>query len=154
MRKSTAVRSLLDVNVLIALAFPNQASHRAAHEWFAAQPDRKWASCPLTQAGFLRVATRILGGTREALHAAFLALDQNCQSPGHRFWPTPVDLRALDVRQRSRLTGPSQITDLQLLLAARHHRGQLVTFDTGLRVLAAAAGHDEAVVVLPVAKTA
>lgn len=146
------MRSLLDVNVLIALAFPSQASHRTAHEWFAAQPDRQWATCPLTQAGFLRLATRILGGSREALHAAFLALGQNCQSPGHRFWPTPVDLRALDVRQRSRLTGPGQITDLQLLLAARHHRGQVVTFDTGLRVLAAAAGQEETVVVLRAAR--
>ncbi len=148
------MRSLLDVNVLVALAFPNQASHRAAHQWFAAQPDRAWATCPLTQAGFLRLATRILGGTREALHAAFVALDQNCQAPGHHFWPAPVDLRALDVRMRSRLTGPNQITDLQLLLAARHHRGQLVTFDTGLRVLAAAAGQAETVVVLPAAKLA
>ena len=148
------MRSLLDVNVLVALAFPNQASHRAAHEWLAAQPDRQWATCPLTQAGFLRLATRILGGTREALQSAFLALDQNCQAPGHQFWSTPVDLRALDFRLRSRLTGPGQITDLQLLLAARHHRGQLVTFDAGLRVLAAAAGQEEIVVVLSPATTA
>jgi predicted nucleic acid-binding protein len=38
---------------------------------------------------------------------------------------------------RSRVLGPNQITDLQLLLLAHKHRGQLATLDTGIRELAA-----------------
>lgn len=46
------MRFLLDVNVQVALSFPESESHRAAQRWFSAQPDRLWATCPLTQAGF------------------------------------------------------------------------------------------------------
>lgn len=48
------MRFLLDVNLLVALAFPAHVSHEAAHSWFHQEPDRLWATCHLTQAGFLR----------------------------------------------------------------------------------------------------
>ena len=104
------MRFLLDVNVLVALAFPLHSSHQAAHSWFRREPDRLWATCPLTQAGFLRVASRALGGSRDATD--------------------------LSDSQRSRLIGPNQIADMQLLLLAHRHRAQLATFDSGLKELA------------------
>ena len=142
------MRCLLDVNVLIALAFPAHVSHRAAHAWFRQVPRRLWATCPLTQAGFLRLAARLLGGTREALQTAFSLLEANCQSPDHEFWAMPGDLRAVSEGQRSRLTRPNQITDLQLLLLAHHQKGLLVTLDAGLPALAAATRQEHSVLLL------
>jgi toxin-antitoxin system PIN domain toxin len=145
---SIGVRFLLDVNVLIGLAFPAHTSHRQAHSWFQKEPGRLWATCPLTQAGFLRVASRALGGSRDAVRKALNGLERDCQGPGHEFWPTDIDLRNLSDSQRARLIGPNQIADMQLLLLAHRHRGQLATFDTGLRELASGTRYANSLLVL------
>jgi uncharacterized protein len=142
------VRFLLDVNVLLALAFPLHTSHQAAHSWFRREPDRLWATCPLTQAGFLRVASRALGGARDAVQQALAGLERDCQSPGHEYWPVDVDLRDLSDSQRSRLIGPNQVADMQLLLLAHRHRGQLATFDAGIRNLASGTRYANSLLVL------
>ena len=48
--------SLLDVNVLVALFFPDHVHHDLAHDWFADHRHEGWATCPLTENGFVRVA--------------------------------------------------------------------------------------------------
>ena len=51
--------ALPDVNVLIALAWPNHVHHhpaRPARSWFAANRSTGWATCPLTEAGFVRIS--------------------------------------------------------------------------------------------------
>ena len=45
--------ALLDVNVLVALAWLNHVHHRAARVWFRSQRDLGWATCPTTQNGFI-----------------------------------------------------------------------------------------------------
>ena len=40
---------LLDVNVLIALGWPNNKHHDSARRWFASIAAGGWATCPLTQ---------------------------------------------------------------------------------------------------------
>jgi predicted nucleic acid-binding protein len=109
------VRFLLDVNVLVALAFPQHVSHKLAHDWFQREPGRLWAACPLNQGGFLRIASRALGGSREALRMALAGLERDCQSPHHEFWPVDIDLRDLSHSQKSRLIGHNPVTDMQLL---------------------------------------
>src|SRR5271155_419187 len=49
-KRNIAVRFLLDVNVLVGLAFPVHVLHQKTHSWFRREPDRLWATCPLTQA--------------------------------------------------------------------------------------------------------
>ncbi len=151
MSRSTGVRFLLDVNVLVALAFPLHSSHRLAHAWFGREPDRLWATCPLTQSGFLRVASRALGGSRDSrddVRKALAGLERDCQSPRHEYWPVDVDLRDLSDSERSRLIGPNQIADMQLLLLAHRRGGQLATFDTGLKELAARTRYAPALMLL------
>ena len=46
--------ALLDVNTLIALAWPNHSHHVAAHNWFATWKGG-WATTPFTEVGFVRV---------------------------------------------------------------------------------------------------
>jgi toxin-antitoxin system PIN domain toxin len=142
------MRSLLDVNVLVARAFPNHPGHQDAHAWFLQEPNRLWATCPLTQAGFLSVATHYLQGAREAIAMAIEALDEDCQSPTHEFWPLDVDFRHLAPSTRARLIGPKQVTDMQLLMLAHGHRGQLVTFDKGMQDLVSGTKYASSLVVL------
>jgi hypothetical protein len=131
------VRFLLDVNVLVALAFPLHEFHGKAHSWFRREHDRQWATCALTKAGFLRVASQALGGGRAAACEVLEGLERDCRSPHHAYWPVDTDLRELSDSMRSRLIGPNQITDMQLLMLAHRQKGQLATFDGGIRELAA-----------------
>jgi toxin-antitoxin system PIN domain toxin len=48
---------LLDVNLLVALAWPNHVHHAAALGWFRRNQATGWATCPLTQSGFVRVSS-------------------------------------------------------------------------------------------------
>lgn len=142
------MRFLLDVNVQVALSFPESESHRAAQRWFSAQPDRLWATCPLTQAGFLRTAWVLLGRTHSALATALASLEQSCSVPNHEFWPEAMDLRDLSANHRVRLIGRNQVTDMQLLMLAHKRGGQLVTFDAEVRVLAAGSKFSGSLLVL------
>ena len=48
--------ALLDVNVLVALFFADHIRHELAHDWLADHRAYGWATCPLTENGFIRVA--------------------------------------------------------------------------------------------------
>ena len=48
---------LLDVNVLVALAWPTHVHHHRAVAWFSAHMPAAWATAPITQAGFIRVSS-------------------------------------------------------------------------------------------------
>jgi predicted nucleic acid-binding protein len=46
---------LLDVNVLIALIDSRHESHRLARTWFLGERQIRWATCPLTENGVVRI---------------------------------------------------------------------------------------------------
>ena len=52
--------------------------------------------------------------------------------PSHEFWPD--DIGYLDTNL-SGVLGHRQVTDAYLAGLARHHRGRLATFDSGLAAL-------------------
>lgn len=49
--------ALLDVNVLLALAWSNHQHHAAAHHWFDETDGRRFATCSLTQLAFIRLSS-------------------------------------------------------------------------------------------------
>ena len=49
------MRSLFDVNLLLALLQPDHVHFDRAQEWWKANQQYGWASCPLTQNGFARI---------------------------------------------------------------------------------------------------
>jgi uncharacterized protein len=126
--------ALLDVNVLVALAWDSHVHHVAVREWFAANSSAGWATCPLTESGFVRVSSnpKVLpeaigvGAARDVL-AALRA------QPGHRFVADDVSLTDDDVPA---ITGHRQVTDVHLLTLARRHLISLVTFDAAIASLA------------------
>lgn len=137
--------SLLDVNVLVALAWPNHVHHELAHRWFRRLPGRRWATAAITQSGFLRVSSNRAANPhavtpREALEL----LRRMCALPGHEHWSDDIDLARLDDAQVAPLVGHRQVADLHLVALARARGGRLATLD---RALGPLAGKDAADVV-------
>ncbi len=84
---------LLDVNLLLALCDPRPVHHEAAHAWFHRTRAQGWATCPLTENGFIRIASHPKYPTTPggpALTARLLAVF--CADRHHRFWPDSVSL--------------------------------------------------------------
>ena len=142
MRIEAAGDALLDVNVLVALAWDSHIHHRAARGWFRAHHSDGWATCPITELGFLRVSSnpKVLPAAI-ALESALDVLKALRDVPGHRFFSD--DISPLDAETPAVL-GHRQLNDAHLLALARRHGGRLVTFDGG----AAALGGEDAVLLL------
>lgn len=129
--------ALLDVNVLVALFDPDHVHHDVAHDWFAHSGRAGWATCPLTEAGFVRVLSNpAYGGTM--VRPADLAerLRRFCASGGHVFWPDAVSLVDASLYDLSRVAGFRQLTDVYLVGLAHTRGGVLATFDRGIPVTA------------------
>ncbi|HOZ49130.1 MAG TPA: PIN domain-containing protein [Candidatus Hydrogenedentes bacterium] len=126
---------LLDVNVLIALAWPSHVHHREAHAWFAANRAAGWATCPLTQSAFVRVSSnpRIIPEAVTPLEALAL-LHEVVRLDHHVFWPDdmPFDRESL---RTELLVSHRQVNDAYLLGLAIRNNGKLVTFDRGIAAL-------------------
>ena len=130
--------ALLDTNVLLALAWPNHQHHTPAHEWFAAHSKHGWATCAVTQLGFIRLSANP-SYTPNAVSPqdAAALLQQWTRLKGHHFWVSPA---ADDPVIYARALGHQQVSDAWLVEVARHNRGTLVTLDTRLPVHADAPG--------------
>ena len=130
--------ALLDVNVLIALAWPNHVHHAAARAWFEEHRGDGWATCPLTEAGFVRVSCNP-SAVRHTIAPldAIGVLEKLTQLGAHAFWPLDRSIVQLPEAIGARLQGYRQITDAVLLATAMQRNGQLATLDGGLRGLVA-----------------
>ena len=126
---------LLDVNVLIAMAWPTHVAHATVHRWLAKNANNGWATCPLTECGFVRITSNASFSTNAlSPKDALVLLQASLSHPAHMFLPD--DLGAHAALQSLSLTGHRQITDAYLLMLARHHKAKLATLDSGLRSLA------------------
>ncbi len=128
--------SLLDVNVLVALAWPNHVHHDAATKWFKANQRSGWATCPITQSGFVRVSAneRIVPLARPVSEALGV-LRRLTELAGHHFWIDDVQISRSPYVQQERLMSHRQIADAHLLAIALRHKGRMATFDRGIRHL-------------------
>lgn len=128
----TAGVALLDVNVLIALAWPNHEGHRAARTWFSEHAADGWATTPVTETGFVRVSSnrRVLP-TATTPAIAVQALEKLRALPAHAFWPDDVQLVTGGGAELENARGHGQVTDAHLVAIARTRNGRLVTFDRG-----------------------
>ena len=134
-----AATCLLDVNLLIALAWPQHVHHESAHAWFKRRGRQSWATCPLTQLGFVRLSSNSsIVPDAVSPREAMALLREITALPGHRFWPDDAVPTAQSIFDRVALVGHRQVTDAYLLALTLHHRGRLATFDGGIRDLCAA----------------
>lgn len=132
---------LLDVNVLLALFDPNHVMHEPAHDWFASKGRHSWATCPMTENGFVRVASHPSYPSSPGRPAAVLKqLRLLCEAKGHDFWEDEVSLTDSKIFSPAGLLTASQITDVYLLGLAAHRAGKLATFDTRIPLAAVLGG--------------
>ena len=125
--------ALLDVNVLVALFDPEHVHHEAAHAWFGESRGRGWATCAITENGFVRVVSNPrYPGSRTTSADAARRLGQLCRSAGHRFWPASVSIRDRERFDYRQMGGHRRVTDLWLLALAVSQGGCLVTFDRAI----------------------
>jgi hypothetical protein len=127
---------LLDVNVLIALLWPPHEAHTRAQRWFAHNAHQGWATCGMTQAGFVRIVSnpafsRRAVSPRDALEV----LSGSLQHPAHRFWTEDIEVTEALAPFGQRLLGHQQVTDAYLLGLAIHKKGRFATLDTSLSSL-------------------
>lgn len=127
--------ALLDVNVLLALANPKHTHHEIAHDWFADNHSRGWATCAVTENGFIRVLsnTAARAGTFRPAEVVDL-LRRFSSAKGHVFWPDSVSLTDDTLFNAAMIRGHRQVTDVYLLGLAKKMGGYLATFDAGIPV--------------------
>lgn len=138
---------LLDLNVLIALAWPQHVHHARAHKWFGSLTGA-WLTTPITEAGFVRLSTNPAVVTERVTMPHALGMLAAMRSvPGHAFLPDAstlaVPVIALDAVATSR-----QVTDAHLVNLAAASGALLATLDRGIERMLVA-GDRAHVVVLP-----
>ena len=127
---------LLDVNVLIALSWPGHGSHASVQRWFGKKSSQGWATCPFTEAAFVRIISNPAFsphalGVMEAVDI----LKTNCEHRLHRFWEDSIGYAEAVESLRVDLTGHQQVTDAYLLALALRNRGKLATLDRSVAAL-------------------
>lgn len=129
---------LLDVNALIALAWDSHVHHAAMRAWFTTKSSAGWATCPITESGFVRVSSNpIVLPSAISVDAARGVLSTLRTHPDHRFLGDDVSMSDSDVPS---IAGYRQVTDAHLLTLARRRGVRLVTFDAS--ILAMGDGND------------
>lgn len=128
---------LLDTNLLIALLWPSHERHDLVLQWFARHRAKGWATCPLTQAGFVRIVSnpafsRDAVQPREAIHV----LSANTSAKDHTFWADELPVAEAVAFTGVRLMGHQQVTDAYLLGLAIRKGGLLATLDQRISELA------------------
>ena len=128
---------LLDVNVLLALAWPNHVHHRPARDWFATHSDEGWATSSVTESGFVRVSSnfRVTPDARPPAEAATI-LRRICALGMHKFLRDDVSLALHANTLGAVVHSSAQVTDVHLLLLAQTSGSSFVTFDRGASAIA------------------
>jgi toxin-antitoxin system PIN domain toxin len=127
---------LLDVNILVARFWQPHVFHLKVRAWMADHEEDRWATCPITQAGFVRTISNpsfspASPRPAEAIHWLQETLRDD---PRHQFWTDDVPVAEACNYAASRLNGFKQVTDAYLLGLAIHKKGRLLTLDR--RILA------------------
>ena len=135
MKKGSSNLLLPDVNVLIGLAWPDHQFHAVAVRTLAASTDR-WATCALTQLGFIRLSSNpaVSPAAKSPSEAAALleAMTSDALHVYLESLPSPVHSRG----EFKKILGNKQVSEAYLLALARHYNATFVTFDKKLKDLA------------------
>ena len=142
------MRALLDVNVLIALHDRDHVHHTQAAEWIEAHSLQGWASCPLTQNGFLRIMGQIGYSNPQPIALLMQMLRSSTGPAFHQFWADDISLLDAVEFNHAHIHSPRQLTDLYMLGLAVKNQGCLVSFDQRIPLSAVHGASAEHLVVL------
>ena len=129
---SSERRLLLDVNALVALAWPNHQFHASVVARLDRQPTPPWTTCALTQLGFVRLSSNpAVVGVRRTPSQALALLAELVRDDRHSYLESLPALPEAAVHFR-RLLGHQQVTDAYLLAVAARNNAVLLTLDRRL----------------------
>lgn len=129
---------LLDVNALIALGWDGHRHHDTMARWFRQHAHKGWATCAITEAGFVRVLSQpSLGDAAFSIAELTTLLARNLAHNAHRLLPLDFAFGAVLAGCTGGVVGHRQITDAYLLTAAMRAGARLLTFDRGVAALLA-----------------
>ena len=138
---------LLDVSVLIALVRPKHEKHERVMRWFRTSGRKHWATCPFTEAGFVRIVCNPKFTAQSVdVAEALQLLSELIAMPGRRFWPIDTTFAEAVKPFEERFFGHQQVTDLYLLSLAIRHKGALATTDRAMASLAGTEFEDNVLV--------
>jgi uncharacterized protein len=125
---------LLDVNLLIALAWPNHVQHAIAQRWFQHERAGGWGTCLVTQLAFVRISSHPAVLHHVSTPEAAQKLLEIVSLPDHSFWPEIPGGYRNEVFSQSRpnILTHAFVTDGYLAALAAFHGGKLATFDRQL----------------------
>ncbi len=141
-------RALLDVNVLLALLDRDHVDQSRARDWLDGAIEEGWASCAVTENGFVRVISQARYPSPVSPSEAIELLRHASAGAHHEFWPCEVSLLDPASVDGSRLHGPRQVTDAYLLALARARGGRFVTFDRSVPLASVPGAAEEHLTVL------
>jgi toxin-antitoxin system PIN domain toxin len=141
-------RALLDINVLLALLDSDHVDHLRAMDWLDAEIGGGWASCAITQNGFVRVISQTRYPSPVSPTEAIELLGRACGDAHHAFWTCDVSLLDAGIVDPSRLHSPRQVTDSYLLALAKANDGRFVTFDPSVSLASVAGATEDHLTVL------
>ena len=126
---------LPDINVWIALAFPQHEHYAAARVWFdGSSAGRPWHFCRFAQIGFLRLANnrKVFPQSAVTQDVAWKLYDDFLCQPRIAFAPEPPTLELM-WRQFTQLPrfSPNTWNDAYLAAFAKAGGYEIVTFDNG-----------------------
>jgi toxin-antitoxin system PIN domain toxin len=111
--------------------------HEAAHVWFEANRESRWATCALTENAFVRVLSNpAYPGRSTTVEDAVSRLRSFCSAQAHVFWPDSVSLVDRRRFRWNHVQGHRQITDVYLLALVVSNQGRLATFDSTISLRA------------------
>ncbi len=124
--------ALLDVNMLIAMTWPTHIHHQVAKKWFVENCEKGWATCPITEGGFVRISSnkKCIEDAVQPTEARKVLLEIS-RMGRHIFWKDDLSYHSEQI-PFTYLTGHRQVTDAYLLGLAIQNKGRLVTLDQGI----------------------
>jgi toxin-antitoxin system PIN domain toxin len=127
-------RALLDVNVLIALLDSDHVDHERVRRWVDAEIVHGWASCAITQNGFVRIISQPRYPSPVPPAQAIGRLARAAATEYHEYWLCSVSLLDDELIDYSRLHGHRQVTDAYLLALATANGGRFATLDQSIPI--------------------
>ncbi len=133
---------LFDTNVLIAILDPDHLHHEIVQGWLTRSGIKKWATCPITQNGYVRIVSQSKYDNPITAVAAIALLTTATASRDHQFWSDGLSITDGSVFSPEAIRKSEQVTDTYLLALAKLHNGILATMDRRLSLDAVPNGHE------------
>jgi uncharacterized protein len=122
---------LPNINVLVAIAWPSHVHHSIAIEWFDRTADDGWATCPMTEFGFVRMCLNPAVVGRATTATSAITMMSALRAVGqHSFWSDDSEVSELS-NVSNQIQGHRQMPDAQLALIAERRGGRIAMLDGG-----------------------